>query len=315
MKKIIDKVYGFDYDGNILSPDTLILLEQFHQDWFWELIEVPIPVYDHNPEYNKKIYRFPSDNAEKAFLHARDFHTNSKHRWPEWFQIDSLDAIKYKKYGPSFFRFMYDVLLEWRLFCINTARWQVPDNIKHTIKKIIDIFFSQEQKDYMLDNLRTKYGCSDTDSAVLWSYLDNNCYFPVSNIEVTKLLGIQEHISSSIKKTLAMDRYIRYLDNYIRQYQIIDIDNRVKLWFSDDGYTNIKDMLTYFVDKKLSNHAPYNHFNFRLYYTGKEIDTVEKHISQQLVDTLGKDSDFIVEKKRSPLITGWDDYDNIKIML
>lgn len=141
---------------------------------------------------------------------------------------------------------------------------------------------------YMIGNIKKRYSLPSvlTDSAVLRIYLDNNMYYPGANIEIKKLLQIQHEQSSAIIKTLLQDNYITYIDKFIRQYQTLSPLSPVKMGFSDDGYENIKEMMKFFINKKIENIAPYNNFNYRLYYTGKNLEQVEDALKKELLDIL-----------------------------
>lgn len=79
-----DKVYSIDVDGNIADLKTPILFEQQEDNGSRTLIEIPADEYDHNEIYVDKLnsgeLRAFDNNFEKTYMHARDFHTNKKHR-------------------------------------------------------------------------------------------------------------------------------------------------------------------------------------------------------------------------------------------
>lgn len=310
-----DKVYSIDVDGNIADLKTPILFEQQEDNGSRTLIEIPADEYDHNEIYVDKLnsgeLRAFDNNFEKTYMHARDFHTNKKHRGTQWLQNDGLDAIIINKaYRGSFYRLLFDVLLEGRPFSINTARGHTPDNLKHLIYNIIMNTLSDQGMMYMIENIKKRYNLPSvlTDSSVLRIYLDNNMYYPGANIEIKKLLQIQHEQSSAIIKTLLQDNYITYIDKFIRQYQTLSPLSPVKMGFSDDGYENIKEMMKFFINKKIENIAPYNNFNYRLYYTGKNLEQVEDALKKELLDILWCDSQVIIEQKEYSFLAHKEEY-------
>ena len=317
-----EKVYTFDLDGNLLYTDMPIVLEKEKPCWTRESLEVSVSDYDHNPKYKTKEYRNPDNNPEKAFVHARDFHQSKSHRWTQGFQEDIKNALEEGKVWSYFERYIQQVLIPAKMFSINTARGQVPDNIKMAIKKIIDNYLTPEQRQAMVNNIIIKYHLPSDwkHNRLIWWYLDKICAFlPISNEEVKKILRIPDTMSSAQAKTVAQDWYINFVSDIGEQYNLFDKNLPIKMWFSDDGYDNIKEMMKFFLSKQEENNYPYNKFNYRLYYTGHDIDMVEKNISQELINMLWSSHKVIVEQKKTWLITDIDEvikeYSALKIML
>lgn len=300
-KRSFEKVYVNDFDGNILHTSTPIVLEEKQQDWTWKTVQVSIPEYDSNTIYrNKERYRYLKDKAEDAFQHARDFFNSDIHRWPQWLQDDIMKALENGDFAPSFEKFKQEVLIEWNLFAINTARGHTPDNIKHSLKMLNTIVLDKAQQEQQIEIIKKKFlreKLSDKDA--LWKYFDMNIYMPVSNIEICKFLQIDNTISSAIKKTLFQDWYISHLTKIISHYQLLDKNNPIKMWFSDDSYSNIEEMVKYFLTIKNKHQWPYHYYDYRIYYTGEKIDIIQENIENYLINNLKKDpNDTIVFQKQ-----------------
>lgn len=220
----LDKVYSLDVDGNIAHLMTPVLLEQKQFDGTWKMIQIPTAHYDHNPIYNdQEQYRILDNNQEKAFMNARDFFSNHAHRGVRGLQEDVNLALLDKQYGYSFYRFVFDVLLEGRLFSFNTARGHVPENLKQSVRLVVDTVLTAKGKAYMAENIKARYGLSKdmTIEKAIWWYLDHNMYYPCSNYEVKKLLGIQAETSTSLVKTLMQDHYIQYIAHFQQQHDLV----------------------------------------------------------------------------------------------
>jgi len=128
---------------------------------------------------------------------------------------------------------------------------------------------SKEEKEQQIENIKKKYNkTSLSDKEALNRYFDINCYFPVNNTEFQKYMGMPR-LSSPERKAWTMDWYIRYITKIIAQFQTIDEETRVQIGFSDDAIENIQAMFDYFSQQYRSVQAPYNYFNYNLYYTGK----------------------------------------------
>lgn len=305
MNRPIDKVYSYDIDGNLFHLDTHILLEELQDDGSWKLIEVPVKEFDHNILYNSPKYKPLDDNWEKAFMNSRDFHENKKHKGIRWYQKDIKTALQAWEFGNSFYRLLFDSFLEARPSSKNTARGHTPDNLKQWDRIVMKKMLTKEWKEYMAEKIQQKYNYGI--STVRWNmrkYLDDNMYYPWANIESQKLLWIQDVSSSAVRKTFFQDHYIHYITKFIRKYQDLDPSCPVKMWFSDDGYDNIKEMMRFFIAKKQEDIEPYNNFRYRLYYTGNNLDIVQKNLEEELVSILGKEHSVLVEQKTYNL---WED--------
>lgn len=303
----LDKIYSFDLDGNIAHLNTPILLEKRQEDWSRKLFETTVKDYDHNPEYSdKEKYKPLDDDREKTFMHARDSYKNPKHRWIEWFKNDILEAIYLQEFGPSFYRLLFDVRLQWRMFSINTARGHASDNIKNALQDLVTKILSPKWVSIMANNIRQRYRLlnDDSDMKVIWWYFDRcNMYYGWANIELRKQHMISADTNSSLIKTIYQDKYTHYLHNFSKKNLGWDVNYIVKMWFSDDGYENTKQMLDYFLAMQEKWWLPYDNMKFRLYFTGKHLDVVQKNIELEIIKNLWLNHDVIIEKKKHSLIT------------
>ena len=303
--KPLDKTYSFDLDGNIAHLNTPVLFEEKQADWSRKLIEISVKDYDHNPKYaDREQYRPLDNNREKTFMHARDSYKNAKHRWVEWLKIDMLEAINKQQFGPSFYRLLFDVWLQWRSFSINTARGHTPDNIKNSIQDSLMTLLSPKWLSIMAQNIRNRYQLvnNDSDTTVIWWYLDRcTMYYGWANIELRKHHMISHITNSSLIKTIYQDKYIHWFHDFSKEILKSEIDYPVKMWFSDDGYDNTKYMLECFLSMREKKTLPYDNMKFRVYYTGEHIDVVQKNIEEEIIKILGSIDGVIVEKKQHSL--------------
>jgi hypothetical protein len=264
-----EKSYVNDFDGNIVNAPTPFYLKKKQSDGSWEVVEVPAHDYDASPQkyHDTDNYQF----MDISYQNFSDFGSDLRHQGPDRFLRDILYALENHGLAPSFETFKQEVLIGAELFAILTARANGSENLKRGIQSINKESLTKEEKEQQIENIKKKYNKEKlSDKAALQRYFDINCYFPVNNIEFQKYIGMPKNLSSSEKKAWTMDWYIRYIADIIAQYQVIDEQTKVSLGFSDDSLENIKAMINYFSTKYRSIQAPYNYFNYNIYYTGKD---------------------------------------------
>lgn len=296
-----EKIYIKDFDGNILYTSTPILLEELQSDGSWEVVEVSGLEYDHNKNQysDPEKYRFVDNDPEETFRNYRDIHRSEWHRGFDGLKKDVHYALEHNHFAPSFDKFVEQVLIGGNLFALLTARGNTPDNLKNALMIINDKILSNEDKERQLINIRDRFWLEDmSDREVLEYYFDINCYLPVWNKEFCKIMNIPFETNYYDKKVIAMDRYIWYLERLtLKGDKNID---HCKLWFSDDTYENIDSMLHYFLTNKSSNRSPHSMLDYRLYYTGKDLDLSQKRLEDAFSNSpFATHIDLCFEKQKS----------------
>lgn len=112
---------GFDFDGNILTPNTPCYVIELSTG---NEVAIPAHKFDQHPELISgpmALYRW-KDDIEESMIHFRDFDTHWKHGGPDGLIQDVTDAIERNCFSPSFKAFKETFLIPARLFAIITAR-------------------------------------------------------------------------------------------------------------------------------------------------------------------------------------------------
>lgn len=294
MSRPFEKIYVKDFDGNILHAPTMYYFEQKQEDNSWKEVEISAHEHDSNPKkyMDSDMYRFINNDKDSTYQNCLDYFHDTRHRWPHTLSEDIKKALDNWDFAPSFPKFKNEVLVRAEIFAILTARQNSPDTLKVNMQYISDNVLTAEEKEEQIENIKKKFGREkDSDVIALKKYFDINCYMPVNNIEVSKFLDMKQGMSSDSKKVVSMQWYINHVANTISQYESIDETVKLKLWFSDDGFANIKSMTDYFASiydnryKRGYGEYPYDFFDYKLYYTGnmnqeqltQEMDVIRKN--------------------------------------
>lgn len=267
MKKTI-LLPTYDFDGNILSPKTSILL---YDQETWEDIEVSYHEYDQNPHIYKYSWRYKlHDDLSITYSRSSDFHWYNNHPWPDGLIKDTQDALQNNLLSPSFENFKQLALIEANIFAILTARWHGADNIQRAVQLISNEVLDTDEKKNQKDHIKEKYyKLLDeykiwSDRSVDWFFNHIPSYMWVDNYNFCKSINIDHHNSTSYKKTLAIDNHYNRVNTLYSQ--IWDIKEvRFAKWFSDDNISNIVDMTKYFMDQsKITDDI------YRVYFSWKK---------------------------------------------
>jgi hypothetical protein len=256
----IIKGYSFDWDDNILFMPTKIKVDK-KVGKGWEPIRVSTEEFAtirDNPTYKMR---------EDSFDEFRDH---------EGFLKDTIEAIKTKNFGPSFLKFK-ESLISVSPFSIITARGNSPITLKEGVKIIIDMSFSEEEKDKMVENIRMKYPSKKnlTDYDIIEFYLGENNYMPVSSDEfLSKHPNKASAQYPEIGKKIALNDYVkRVVDGASKltnnQY------GRLTIGFSDDDKKNIEAVIEY-IEEELNDRYP--EVDFIIY------DTSDKGLNRIVVE-------------------------------
>ena len=256
----IIKGYSFDWDDNILFMPTKIKVDK-KVGKGWEPVRVSTEEFAtirDNPTYKMR---------EDSFDEFRDH---------EGFLKDTIEAINQKKFGPSFLKFK-ESLISVSPFSIITARGNSPTTLREGVKIIIDMSFSEEEKNKMVENIRIKYPSKKnlTDYDLINFYLGENNYMPVSSDEfLSKHPNTASAQYPEIGKKIALNDYVkRVVDGASKltnnQY------GRLTIGFSDDDKKNIEAVIQY-IEEELN--ARYPEVDFIIY------DTSDKGLNRIVVE-------------------------------
>lgn len=258
-----EKGYSFDWDDNVLNMPTKIHLEKKVKGK-WKNYDVSTEKFrEIRHELDGENLRLKNNNQNEAF---EDFKTSI-------FIQHTKDAINANEFGPSFKKFK-KTLLKGIDFSIITARGTSKDSLRKGIKVLIDMTFSDDEKETMKKNLKDKKYKSIDD------YLNNQQLSAVSSDEFKteyKSLGGAEN--PEIAKTMAFEKYV---DSVVKKAgYLVDHPERegVKIGFSDDDLGNVKKMEE-FIRKELLKKYP--KVNFVIYDTSNPKDIKKKYINIEI---------------------------------
>lgn len=256
------KYYIFDWDDNILHMPTYIHLERrlANGTWVPHLVSTSIFSVIRN---DKKNYRPPEGDWEKAFMEFRDFAGDDESK----FLTDANQAIDRvlagsEKAPPSFNTFR-QTLVEGRIFAIVTARGHQPATLRKGVELFIKRILSDAQRKEMIYNLRGYIVCYDgmkknvsmSDDAVLDNYLSLNRYHAVTSpdfIAHVKNASVPGPEKSEVRKQFAI---LDFLDHLFKMIERIGAHKPVSVGFSDDDPANVHAVMT-FIREKLAAQFP-----------------------------------------------------------
>jgi hypothetical protein len=279
--EFFEKIYVNDLDGNLFLTNTPIYIHDNLENK--EIILTPQEFDKQRELYtNNNRYSFPNNCPETAFQHFRDYFSDSRHRWPDWFIEDVTEVLENKAFAPSFPKFVDEVLVKGRLFAVLTARWHSPDNLCRWFKMINNTFLNDQQKEEQIENIKNNYWLVHlSDQQAITSYFEDIAYYiPISNKERCKNRWIDRNIPSREKKALGMDRYLQQMSHLIEKIKKQSLheilwydDKKISVWFSDDMPENILSMIHAFMQWWDEN--KFTWYQFRAYYTG-DMSQIEK---------------------------------------
>ncbi len=244
------KYYAFDWDDNIVSmPTQIILLNDKNE-------EVGMSTQDF-AKYRNKIgkgqFEYKKNNivglAENAF---RNFRVDGDKK----FLIDATLAVP----GPSWDDFK-ECINNGSIFAIITARGHNPNTIKEAVYNYIQSNFNGIDKTQLLKNLEKFRKFTDevklSQNQMIKKYLDLCKFYPVSfkndnekNPEQAKVKALED-FSNYIKEKVGIINKKAYIKNNIKNFF-----NPV-IGFSDDDIQNIKAVKNHFENKPNNNIQTY----------------------------------------------------------
>ena len=234
------KYYAFDWDDNILTMPTEIML--ITDDGY----EVGMSTEDF-AEYRHRIGVEDFEYKGKTVSgYAEDPYRNFSVSGDKRFVIDSMIA----ETGPSWNDFV-ECINGGSIFAIITARGHTPTVLKESIFNLIMKDHKGISKDLLITNLKKYRDLSGEklgdDVQLIKDYLDLCKYHPVtygegsaSNPEEGKIKAFKEFISyiKEMSEKLGKKAYVK---NDIKN-NFIPMTNKPKLGFSDDDPKNIESM-------------------------------------------------------------------------
>lgn len=256
------KYYIFDWDDNILHMPTYIHLERrlANDTWVPHLVSTSLFSVIRN---DKKNYRPPENDWEKAFVEFRDFAGDDESK----FLKDAAHAIDRvlagsEKVPPSFNTFK-QTLIEGRIFAIVTARGHQPATLRKGVGLFIKRILSKAQHKEMIYNLRgyivcyegMKKNASMSDKDVLNNYLSLNRYHAVTSPDFmahVKNASVSDPEKPEIRKQFAI---LDFLDHLFRMIERIGAHKPISVGFSDDDPANVHAVMT-FIREKLAAQFP-----------------------------------------------------------
>jgi hypothetical protein len=227
------KYYAFDWDDNILTMPTQIMLRTEDND------EVGMSTEDF-AEYRVKVGVEPFEYKKKTIVgFADDPFRNFGTKGDKRFIIDAMMA----KIGPAWDDFV-EAINGGSIFSIVTARGHSPLALRRAIENMIEINFKGISKKELVKNLRKfrKFAGEEdmNDKELINAYMDMNKYYPVT-------FGAGSAQSPEKGKVDALKEfqgYVKYLANILKKPVMFkdDISNNFipTIGFSDDDLRNLK---------------------------------------------------------------------------
>jgi len=163
----------FDIDENLLFLNTpLYFKRKVSGKW------INVVIYPNDFSKIRKKYgnNYIENDEWKAIPTTFDEFRDTGPRGKNAFLIDFKNAIKKKKFGPSWEK-LTNTILEGRLFGIITTRGHEPNILRKAIEYIVYEYFTDEQRTLMKNNIKKIdrfFGVKSKD--LISEYLDK-CYF------------------------------------------------------------------------------------------------------------------------------------------
>ena len=240
------KYYAFDWDDNIVSMPTNIILKNEDGD------EVGMGTEDF-AEYRTKIGKDPFKYKGEVIVNfAEDPFRNFGTKGDKQFLIDAMKA----KEAPAFSDFK-ESINNGSIFSIITARGHSPKTLRTGVYNYITTGFGGIDKKQLLKNLKKFRDFTDqedmSDKDLIENYLDLCKFYPVSyqneqgakNPEEAKVMAMDEFVS-----------YIKELSSELNKKAFLkkDIGNKFlptepSIGFSDDDIRNVEVMNNHFNNK------------------------------------------------------------------
>jgi len=240
------KYYAFDWDDNIVSMPTKIMLKTSEGDIVGMSTE---DFAEHRHDIGKKDFEYKGDIIVG---YSDDPFVNFRTEGDKQFLVDAMKA----KTGPAFEDFK-ESINNGSIFAIITARGHNPETLKQAVYNYIISGFNGIDKDQLVKNLRKFRTFADeedlTDDELIKSYLELNRYNPVSfgdkkgaeNPELAKIIAMDDFVSY-IRAMAAMLNKKAYIKKELGNKFVPKMP---KIGFSDDDIRNVEAMKKHFENK------------------------------------------------------------------
>lgn len=242
------KYYAFDWDDNIVTMPTQIMLKTE------EGYEVGMSTEDF-AEYREKIGKEPFEyQGETITSYAENPYRNFTVEGDKKFIVDSLLA----KVGPSWNDFV-ECINGGSIFAIITARGHTPTVLRDSIYNFIVTNHNGIDKSVLIDNLKKYRDLSGEvmkdDQLLIKEYLDMCKYYPVtygegsaSNPEEGKIKALREFINYVKMQSKKIGQKVSFTN---------DVSNNFipQIGFSDDDPKNIES-INDFLEKEYEDQKP-----------------------------------------------------------
>jgi hypothetical protein len=240
------KYYAFDWDDNIVSMPTKIILKNEDGE------EVEMGTEDF-AEYRGEIGKNPIKyKGDVVVDFANEPFRNFGTKGDKQFLIDAMRA----KEGPAFEDFR-EAINNGSIFSIITARGHSPKTLKNGVFNYIASGFGGIDKDQLVKNLKKYRDFSDmedlSDKELIESYLDLCRFYPVSYKNEVGAKNPEQ------AKVMAMDEFVGYVKELSSElnkkaYLKKQIGNKFtptkpSIGFSDDDLRNVDVMKKHFENK------------------------------------------------------------------
>jgi hypothetical protein len=240
------KYYAFDWDDNIVSMPTKIILKNENGD------EVEMGTEDF-AEYRGIVGKEPFEyKGDTVVDFAPEPFRNFGTKGDKQFLVDAMVAEE----GPAFEDFK-EAINNGSIFSIITARGHSPKTLKTGVFNYIVTGFGGIDKKQLIKNLRKYRDFTDmedlSDKELIETYLDLCRFYPVSYQNEKGAKNPEE------AKVMAMDEFVGYVKELSSElnkkaYIKKDIGNRFvpakpSIGFSDDDIRNVEVMKKHFEDK------------------------------------------------------------------
>jgi hypothetical protein len=242
---------SYDWDDNILNMTTVIHMEKLVEgEW--------IPQDVSTSEF--AIVRKDTENwkmPSTAFDEFRDWGKNGGNTFLEDVKI----AVKEKKFGPSWKKFIQD-LVEGKIFSVITSRGHEPENLRKGVEYIIYEYLNDEQQNKMLQNLmKYKEFFNEEYDYLVDEYLDNCVFIGINSKWFIENINDGKPYDRSMVekyKEMSFEYFVKKLDEY---GDIVKKD--IVVGFSDDDPAFANAIKNFMGELKLKYAMDYY-----VYYTG-----------------------------------------------
>lgn len=207
-----NRVYIFDWDDNIMSMPSRILVERL-EDGKW--VEDSVTTDEWAQVRHNDHYR-PSTVVDNPFLNFRE---------DSAFINDLLDAIEVKSFGPSYNKFK-EAMLYGHEFAIVTARGHSREAIINGVMLLIGKTFTKEEMLTFMEVVGD-----------IPSYLSRQEYWTVSAPHFEEHFPqVKGDYTTELRKSIVLRDYI---ERKIKGVQEIDVMAKISIGFSDDDKRNV----------------------------------------------------------------------------